>query len=127
MTPLSSQAIAQYRSQLAAFPDALEALDTIEDCEGDLEDAALSLGIRVGQEPQENDWLDLLAKRCRVAVCEQHFQEALLAGNVAEVVEHLMEIKLCHPLLVVPIVLFVAETGVQQFCEPLAFKLSYDN
>ena len=127
MTPLSSQAIAQYRSQLAAFPDALEALDTIEDCEGDLEDAALSLGIRVGQEPEENDWLDLLAKRCRVAVCEQHFQEALLAGNVAEVVEHLMEIKLCHPLLVVPIVLFVAETGVQQFCEPLAFKLSYDN
>jgi hypothetical protein len=124
MVLLTSQAIAQYRSQLAHIPDALIALDTIEDCEGDLDDAALSLGIQVGQQPDRNDWLEGLAKRCRVAICEGDFQEDLLAGNIAATVEHLIESKLCHPLLTTPIVLYALETDVTQFCEPLGFKLT---
>lgn len=40
MIILTSQEIAQFRSQLAEYSVALEALDRIENCEGDLEDAA---------------------------------------------------------------------------------------
>ncbi|WLT39856.1 hypothetical protein NON20_11050 [Synechocystis sp. B12] len=74
MTTITSQAIARYRDQLAHCPEAMQALDTIEDCEGNLEDAALTLGIQVGQQPDRNDWLEGLAKRCRVAICEGVFR-----------------------------------------------------
>ena len=42
----------------------MEALDLIEDCDGDLEDAVMTLAIRAGQEPEQtnSDWLDALAK-----------------------------------------------------------------
>lgn len=125
MTSLSSQAIAHYRTQLAQYPEALEALDTIEDCEGDLEDAALTLGIQVGQQPDRNDWLDGLAKRCRVAICEGEFPAALKADNISEVVGHLIERRVCHPILAPLVVLYVIDQGVDPFCEPIHFKLDF--
>ena len=125
MTCLSSQAIAHYRTQLAQYPEALEALDVIEDCEGDLEDAALTLGIHVGQQPDRNDWLDGLAKRCRVAICEGQFPAALKADNISEVVAHLIERNVCHPILAPLVALYAISQGIDKFCEPIHFKLNY--
>ncbi|BFM40917.1 hypothetical protein [Synechocystis sp. LKSZ1] len=125
MVCLSSQAIAQYRSQLASLPEALWALDCIEDCEGDLEDAALTLGIQVGQQPDCTDWLAGLAKRCRAVLCEAPWEAELRQGNLATVVSHLMDSQMCHPRLAPVIVLYVQALGVQAFCEPLHLKLNY--
>jgi hypothetical protein len=124
MVTITSQEIAQYRSQLSAYPEALKALDVIEDCEGDVEDAAISLAIQAGQQPDTSDnWLALLAKRCRVAICEQEFREDLLNGNCTAAVEYLVSTKLCPELLVTPVVIYVMKTGVKDFCEPLEYKL----
>ena len=49
MVVITSQEIARFRSELAAYPEALKALDEIEDCEGNIEDAAISLAIQAGQ------------------------------------------------------------------------------
>ncbi|MEY2983535.1 MAG: hypothetical protein RLZZ568_152 [Cyanobacteriota bacterium] len=127
MTCISSQAIAHYRTQLAQYPEALAALDTIEDCEGDLEDAALTLGIQVGQQPDRNDWLEGLAKRCRVAICEGELPAALKADNINEVVGHLIERSVCHPILAPLVVLYVIDQGIDQFCEPIHFKLDFNH
>jgi hypothetical protein len=64
MTIVTSQEIAQFRSELANNPEAMKALDAIEDCEGNLEDAAIALAIRAGQQPQRDnaEWLDALAR-----------------------------------------------------------------
>jgi hypothetical protein len=123
MILLTTQEIAQYRSQLADFQDALFALDAIEDCEGDLEDAAISLAIHVGQQPDRNDWLDGLAKRCRVALCQEEVKENLLKGKLAEAIEHLMQEKICPAALVTPVVIYTIKQGINDFCEPLNFKL----
>ena len=123
MLPLTSQQIAQYRSQLALFPDALLALDCIEDCEGNIEDAALTLAIQVGQQPDRTDWLDGLAKRCRVEICRSEFRDELLAGNITAAVECLIETKICPKVLVTPVILCVLKSGIEDFCEPLTFKL----
>lgn len=120
---LTSQEIAQYRSQLSLFPDALLALDCIEDCEGNIEDAALTLAIQVGQQPDRTDWLDGLAKRCRVEVCQEDFRDELLAENIASVVGSLIEAKICPSVLVAPVVLYALKSGIESFCEPLTFKL----
>lgn len=120
---LTSQEIAQYRSQLALFPDALLALDCIEDCEGNIEDAALTLAIQVGQQPDRTDWLDGLAKRCRVEICRSEFRDELLTGNIATAVECLIETKICPKALVTPVILYALKSGIESFCEPLTFKL----
>lgn len=124
MLTIASQEIAQYRSQLSAYPEALKALDVIEDCEGDLEDAAITLAISAGQQPDTSDnWLALLAKRCRVPICEQEFREDLLNNNCTKAVEYLISTKLCPDLLVAPVVIYAIKTGVNEFCEPLEYKL----
>ena len=120
---LTSQEIAQFRSQLAEYSAALEALDNIEDCEGDLEDAAISMAIHVGQSPTTSEnWLDGLAKRYRVTLCDETYREDLLQGNIAPMVAHLMELNQCPELLVTPVVIYVFKTGIQPFCEPLEYK-----
>jgi hypothetical protein len=108
MVIITSQQIAQFRSQLAEYPEALKALDAIEDCEGNIEDAAISLAIQAGQEPNiSENWLDGLAKRSRVAICKSDLVAA----------------KTCPEILVTSVIIYVFKTGVNEFCEPLEYKL----
>lgn len=124
MIIITPEEITQYRAQLANLATALKALDEIEACEGDLEDAAIALAIQVGQEPDTSEnWLEGLAKRCRVPICQAEFREDLLNGNCAAAVEHLASTKLCPALLVTPVVLYAMKTGVNDFCQPLEYKL----
>ncbi len=59
------QIITELQSQFINIPEALISLETIADCEGDLEDAAMALAIRAGQQPDINnsEWLQGLAKK----------------------------------------------------------------
>ncbi|HAA30413.1 MAG TPA: hypothetical protein DCE56_25400 [Cyanobacteria bacterium UBA8553] len=121
MTILTSQEIAQFRSQLANSPQAMQALDTIEDCEGDLEDAAIALAIRVGQQPQRDnaEWLDALARKCRAVICQQEFREDLLNGSLAGVIEYLAATPLLPSILATPVLIYVMRKGLSSFCEPI--------
>lgn len=123
MTKVSFEEIAQFRTELAAYEDALKALDLIEDCEGDLEDAALTLAIEVGQEPDSSDWLDGFAKRCRVAICAQDLREDLLNGKYAVVVESLRSKGVCPVILAAPVLMYAIKKGVSDFCHPLELKV----
>lgn len=124
MIILTSQEIAQFRSQLAEYPVALEALDRIEDCEGDIEDAAIEMAIHVGQLPDTSEnWLDGLAKRYRVSLCEKELRDEVTQGNIASMVELLKKENECPELLITPIVLYAFKTGINEFCEPLEYKL----
>ncbi len=91
MTTVTSQEIATFRSQLVDDQAAMEALELIEDCEGDLEDAAMTLAIKAGQEPEQanSEWLGDLAKRWRAVICEQQFREDLQNGSIKEMIAHL--------------------------------------
>ncbi|MGF1492520.1 MAG: hypothetical protein ACFBSC_08715 [Microcoleaceae cyanobacterium] len=124
MISINSQEIAQFRSQLSNHPMALQALDQIEDCEGDLEDAAIGLAIHVGQMPTTSEnWLEGLAKRCRVVICNSQDSEAITQGNIAPLVEDLMGRKVCPEILTVPVAIYVYKFGIEKFCEPLDYKL----
>lgn len=123
MTTVTSEEIAQFRTELAAYSDALKALDAIEDCEGDLEDAALILAIEVGQEPDGPEWLDGFAKRCRPAICDKEFTEDLLNGKFASVAASLTAKRVCPEILLPPVLMYVMKQGVNNFCAPLDLKL----
>ena len=121
MTIVSFEEIHQLRQQLADLPMAQKALDTLEDCEGDLADAALQLAIRAGQEPDTDslEWLTSVAKKCRAALCLEPLRTALEEQNYQEVVRSLMERKLCPAVVATPVLLYVIHQGVDAFCEPL--------
>ena len=121
MTTVTSKEIAQFRSQLADNPSAMEALDIIEDCEGDLEDAAMTLAIRAGQEPERanSEWLDALARKWRAVICQEEFRHNLLDDSVKEMMEHLKTIPSFPQILATPVLIYVVKQGADNFCEPL--------
>ncbi len=124
MIILSSTEIAQYRSELAENNLAMRALDMIEDCEGDLEDAAIALALQAGQEPDHSDqWLESVAKRYRVFLCQTGLRQAMQSGAVAQAISLLAEESSIPHILATPVVLYVAKTGVEDFCKPLQEKL----
>lgn len=124
MIILNPEEIARYRSELSDDDTALSALDMIENCEGDLEDAAISLALRVGQEPDESDrWLEGFAKRWRVFLCQAEIKEALMTGSIANPVKLLASETGIPAILATPVVLFVLKTGVDDFCQPIQEKL----
>jgi hypothetical protein len=120
MIIVTSQEIAQFRSELAHNFSAMKALDEIENCEGNIEDAAISLALHAGQEPTTSeDWLESLAKRCRTILCEKEAKNKLLRGNLSQVVVSLSESNLCPEILAVPIILYIIKTGINDFCSAL--------
>ncbi|MEH2277123.1 MAG: hypothetical protein V7K40_20620 [Nostoc sp.] len=121
MTKVTSQEIAQFRSQLADDPSDMEALDLIEDCDGDLEDAAMTLAIRAGQQPERanSEWLDALARKWRVVICEQEYREDLLNTSLQKMMEHLKATPTFPKILATPVLIYVLKHGVNNFCEPL--------
>ena len=121
MTQVTPEAIAQFRTELADYPDALAAIKEIEECEGDLEDAAMVLAIRTGQQPDiaNSEWLGSLAKKCRAVICQEQYRNELVNGTFAPVMGHLAATRLCPALLVTPVLMYVVHQGVDSFCEPL--------
>jgi hypothetical protein len=110
MVALNAVEIIEYRAELAADQNALRALDMIEDCEGDLEDAAIALALRSGQEPGESDgWLASLAKRWRTIICQTEFREALEGGSVAQAIKTLEGGSTMPPGLATPVALPLEE------------------
>jgi hypothetical protein len=124
MIIISPEELAQYRSQVSSNEIALKALDMIEDCEGDLEDAAIALALQAGQEPDRSEqWLDGLAKRWRVFLCQTGIKEALQAGTVNNAISLLAAETSIPSILATPVVLYISKTGVEDFCKPLTEKL----
>ncbi|HIK09715.1 MAG TPA: hypothetical protein IGS52_05530 [Oscillatoriaceae cyanobacterium M33_DOE_052] len=104
---------------------AIAALDEIEACEGDLEDAAIALAIQAGMTPDTSDrWLEGLAKRCRPAICQSLVKQELLQENINLAVDALAEARVCPGLLLAPVAIYVWKTGAEAFCEPLDYKIN---
>jgi hypothetical protein len=121
---VTPEEIEQLRAELASYPDGLVALDEIEACEGDLEDAAIVLGIQVGQEPSTSDrWIDGLAKRWRHVLCQPDVKESLKTGLTANVLLLLTEQTTLPLKLAIPVGLYVTKTGVHDFCQSFEAKI----
>ena len=114
--------ITQLIERLADYPEAMRSLQEIEDCDGDLNDAALSLALKAGLEPTENDgWLEGFAKRYRHMACLPEFRADLRAQQTVSLAQHLTANSQCPNLLAVPVALYISKTGVDTFCQ------SFDN
>lgn len=121
---LTSEEIEFYRTELADYPEALTALDVLADCEGDLEDAAITLAIQSGQEPDiSEEWIDGLAKRWRHIICHADIRDGLEDGLSGDVLALLKANTQLPVRLATAVAIYVIQTGVDTFCKPLSEKL----
>lgn len=118
---INLQLITELQTKFADIPEAIASLETIADCEGDLEDATMALAIRSGQQPDINnsEWLNGLAKKCRVAICHSEFRNDMVSGNFVPLFQYFVQAKVCPSLLILPVLLYVHEGGINKFCQPL--------
>lgn len=122
MIVLTSKEITRLKSDFADTPAALEALREIEDCDGDVEDAAISLALKSDQEPSTNEeWLRAFSKRYRHVVCQEEWRGAIAQGELRALMLHLAKKTDCPELIALPVALYVHKTGVDEFCH------SFDN
>jgi hypothetical protein len=122
---ITSEEIELFRTELVGHRGALDALQVIEDCDGDLEDAAIALAIRSGQEPDTNErWIEGLAKRWRHILCGLELKDNLEDGLSGRVVDTIVEHTELPTRLAVPVAIYVIKTGVQGFCQPLEEKIA---
>ena len=113
---VTAEEIARFREQLKHDPEALAALDTIQECEGNLEEAARSIATAAGNTEVESDLLEELSTRCRTVICQEDMKEKLPV-LIAAIAEFLALSSGFPSRLATPIALFAMEKESEDFCD----------
>ncbi|MFE1745287.1 hypothetical protein [Coleofasciculus sp. H7-2] len=124
MTIVTPEEIAKFRTELADNPEALEALDVLEECEGNLEYAAETIAIESGElqndlgdkDPNEPSWLEKSIQKLRPHICTQAFKEALNQG-FAGAVGWLIAIAAYPAVPVTLVVIYISRKNLDEFCK----------
>ncbi len=130
MTTVTFEEIAQSRSALADYPEALDALQILEDVDGNLEDAVdvtlteagVSITIR-GRGSEE--FIEQLAQKLRPVICQEEFLAVFVDGLSADLLGMLVpalmtELAMSGTLpaaLGLYIVMYLLKRNIKRFCE----------
>lgn len=118
-TQITPEEIAQYREQFSDYPESLDALDLIEECDGDLKQAANFLALESGIVISKKmpDILNELARKSRHIVCDEVFINELMTGVLTTGVASLTVSGQIPAALATPLVIYLAKKGVKKWCE----------
>jgi hypothetical protein len=120
MITVTPEEITQFRSQLADSPEALEALDAIEECKGDLEAATQLIAVETTDAEvslrADSNFLEKLAQKLSHIICQEEFDE-LMTGVLTAAIAYLAASGNIPAALATPVVIYVAKIGKKQFCE----------
>jgi len=130
MITVTQAEIEQYRSQLQEYPDALIALDVLEECEGDLEYAAETLAIESGEldndldarNPNEPSWLEKSADKVRPHICTQAFKDVLSQGFA--VAGSLITAGVYPGVPLTLVLIYISTKNLDNFCQGIAKRRS---
>ena len=111
-TQLTPEEIQQYREKLKDNSEALKALDMIDECDGNLDDALILISMEeTGTEPDRGLKLDQLAQRCRPIVC------ADLSRTILEIVNILTGLFGTVGVAVAVLLYILNRYGLENYCE----------
>jgi hypothetical protein len=120
MITVTPEEISQFRSQLAASPEALAALDSIEECHGNLETAAQLIAVETTDTEVsvrgDSNYLEKLAQGFSNIICQEEFDD-LMTGVLTTAIATLAASGNIPIALATPVVIYVARIGKKQFCE----------
>ena len=113
---VTQEKIDRAREQLKHDPEALAAIDTIQECGGNLADAARLIAIAAGITEIESDLLETLSSRCRSVICQDEVK-AELPVMISAIAEFLVSTSGLPSKLATPIALLAIEKGIEEFCD----------
>ncbi|NEO93298.1 MAG: hypothetical protein F6K56_24995, partial [Moorea sp. SIO3G5] len=124
----TSEEISNLRSELANNPEALKALEVIEECDGDLADAAESLATRNGIEGVEDKgevrWFTETLRKCHGYICQpkyKNLREKRVPELIPIITELLLELLGCIPgvatVIATPVAIYIEKEGMEKFCQ----------
>ncbi len=118
-TKVTLEEIAYYREQFSTYPEALDALDLIEENNGKLLESASLLALESGIviSKKTPNILDELAQKSRKVICDEAFINELMTGVLTAGVASLTASGQIPAALATPIVIYLAKTGVKKWCE----------
>ena len=119
MTTVTSEEIERFRAEFADYPEALDALDLIEENEGDLELAANLLAQEAGVVivRSKPSILDDLAEKLRDVICDEVFINDLMGGVLTAGVGYLTASGQIPTAMATALVIYLAKIGVRKFCQ----------
>lgn len=116
MATVTQEEIQQFREQLRDYPEAIAALDVIQECDGYVEDAVTLLMMReTGKEPDRGvgEWL----QKCRTAICQEDVKEALASGLIAPAIEPLAISTGFPPGTATALGILAFKIGIKKLCD----------
>jgi len=120
MITVTPEEITQFRSQLADSPEALAALDAIEECKGNLEAAAQLIAVETTDTEVslrgDSNYLEKLAHKLSKIICQEEFDD-LMTGVLTAAIATLAASGNIPIALATPVVIYVVKIGVKKFCE----------
>ena len=135
MTTVTPDEITEARSALTGNPNAIAALNEIEACGGNLEDAFEVLMVESGAEGEANRLgfgtsLKQLAQKCRNVICQEEFQEEIVDGFSRDLLNVLVPIVTAQltlmgnlpAALAIPVVMYILKLGIKRFCKSAGSK-----
>ena len=124
---VTPEEIAKFRAELADNPDALAALDVIEEWDGDLADATESLATRNGIEGVEDNadlrWFVELLQKCRDHICQPQYADLgkYITALIPPVTDCVAGSFGCPPgiagIIATPVAIYIQEEGMDKFCQ----------
>lgn len=112
-TQLTSEEIQQYREEFKDYPKALDTLDVIQECDGNLQDAIILISMReTGREP-DRALLDLdeLAKQARPVVCAKATRKGI---DIASILSGLFG---TYGIAFTLFLYIINNVGLEKFCK----------
>ena len=121
-THLTPEEIQNYREQFKDYPEALDALDLIDESDGDLIESANLLAAEAGIEissraGEDVNILDKLAQKCRSIICDEDFMDDLMSGLLTAGVATLTVSGQIPQAVATPVVIYLTKKGVKIWCQ----------
>lgn len=128
MTTITPEEIDKYRAELAGYPDALAALNIMEDYVGEeLADAAQAVAMENGIEGVMDyggtDWFSEKLEKCRQFICQSKYKDLrqkYVPGILPPLTDFLAGSLGCPPgiagIIATPFAIYIAEEG-EKFCQ----------
>lgn len=115
---LTPDDIAEYRKQFSQNnqKEALDALDVIEEENGNLMTAASELATYYISKSSPNI-LEELAEKSRNIVCDEEFIDEVMSGLVSAAVASLCAAGQIPEAVAAPLVIYLAKKGIQKWCK----------
>lgn len=118
MSILTTEEIARFRLELVDHPSAIAALDVIEECEGDLDEAIALLMMQEMGTESDRGFNDVIQK-CRKVICQEEIRNDLMTGLIPVAIEPVSMSVGIPPGVATAVVLSAYKMGIKRFCAPL--------